>query len=110
LNLDQLNALNRLMLDLRWLVTEGFVAEYSDGRLVAHPVMTPQAQAQEERGGHAPEAASVEPTAESAPASDAAQSEATPEAVSTPPDEVATAPAETPAAPVAEPPSATPAS
>jgi hypothetical protein len=41
LTLDQINALNRLMLDLRWLVSEGYVAEYSDGRLMAHPVMAP---------------------------------------------------------------------
>lgn len=41
LTLEQIQALNRLMLDLRWLVSEGYVAEYSDGRLTAHPVMAP---------------------------------------------------------------------
>src|SRR5690625_2273149 len=30
--------LKRLHLDLRWLVSEGYVTEYSDGRLLVHPV------------------------------------------------------------------------
>ncbi len=41
------------MLDLRWLVSEGYVAEYSDGRLVAHPVMAPSAPKTSE-GSHGP--------------------------------------------------------
>jgi hypothetical protein len=31
--------LNQLMLDLRWLITEGYVTEYGDGRLYAAPPM-----------------------------------------------------------------------
>jgi hypothetical protein len=102
-----MNALNRLMQDLRWLVTEGFVAEYSDGRLVAHPVMTPQAQAQEEKGAHAPEAP-AEPAPESAPAPEAPPAtEAVPEASAE-----ASAPAapEPAAVPTEEPPPPAPAS
>lgn len=38
---EQKSALNRLLMDLRWLVGEGYVAEYSDGRLYAHPVVEP---------------------------------------------------------------------
>ena len=29
--------LRHLMLDLRWLITEGYVTEYGDGRLFAPP-------------------------------------------------------------------------
>lgn len=36
---DDLKRLNQLMLDLRWLVTEGYVTEYGDGRLFASPPM-----------------------------------------------------------------------
>ncbi|MEC8332535.1 MAG: hypothetical protein VXZ83_00250 [Verrucomicrobiota bacterium] len=32
--------LRQLMLDLRWLITEGYVTEYGDGRLFAPPPMT----------------------------------------------------------------------
>ncbi len=32
----------KLLLDLRWLVTEGYVAEYSDGRLYVHPAQNPE--------------------------------------------------------------------
>jgi hypothetical protein len=32
----------KLLLDLRWLVTEGYVAEYSDGRLYVHPAQKPE--------------------------------------------------------------------
>ena len=31
--------LHQLMLDLRWLITEGYVTEYGDGRLFAPPPM-----------------------------------------------------------------------
>ncbi|RKX36388.1 MAG: hypothetical protein DRP71_00365 [Verrucomicrobia bacterium] len=34
---DKKEALKRMAMDLRWLVTEGYVAEYSDGRLFAAP-------------------------------------------------------------------------
>ncbi|WP_442887626.1 hypothetical protein [Congregicoccus parvus] len=45
---EQKTALNRLALDLRWLVAEGYVAEYSDGRLFAHPMMEPERAGQSE--------------------------------------------------------------
>lgn len=38
---EQKSALDRLLMDLRWLVGEGYVAEYSDGRLFVHPVVEP---------------------------------------------------------------------
>ncbi len=39
LTADQQKVLNQLMLDLRWLITEGYVTEYGDGRLFAPPPM-----------------------------------------------------------------------
>ncbi|MGH8020199.1 MAG: hypothetical protein ACREIA_18360, partial [Opitutaceae bacterium] len=59
LTTEQKAALGRLALDLRWLVSEGYVAEYSDGRLFAHPIMEPEHAAQENAGsGHEPAASS----------------------------------------------------
>ena len=34
------NAIRDLLNTIRWLVSEGYVTEYSDGRLYAHPVLT----------------------------------------------------------------------
>lgn len=39
---DQGEKLRRMNNDLRWLVTEGYVTEFSDGKLFAPPPMTPQ--------------------------------------------------------------------
>jgi len=36
---DEQSKLRQLMLDLRWLITEGYVTEYGDGRLFAPPPM-----------------------------------------------------------------------
>jgi len=36
---DEQKRLNQLMLDLRWLIVEGYVTEYGDGRLFAAPPM-----------------------------------------------------------------------
>jgi hypothetical protein len=36
---DEQKKLNQLMLDLRWLITEGYVTEYGDGKLYAPPPM-----------------------------------------------------------------------
>ena len=36
---EGLKSLNQLMLDLRWLITEGYVTEYGDGHLFAPPLM-----------------------------------------------------------------------
>jgi hypothetical protein len=46
LNPDEQKKLNQLMLDLRWLIVEGYVTEYGDGRLFAAPPM-PEAKAKE---------------------------------------------------------------
>ena len=44
---DDQKRLNQLMLDLRWLITEGYVTEYGDGRLFAPPPMPePKKQAE----------------------------------------------------------------
>ncbi|PXA04210.1 hypothetical protein DDZ13_06630 [Coraliomargarita sinensis] len=37
LSADEQEKLNQLMVDLRWLITEGYVTEYGDGRLFAPP-------------------------------------------------------------------------
>ncbi len=39
LTADEQAKLNQLMLDLRWLITEGYVTEYGDGKLFAAPPM-----------------------------------------------------------------------
>jgi len=39
LSAEDQKRLNQLMLDLRWLITEGYVTEYGDGRLFAAPPM-----------------------------------------------------------------------
>ena len=57
----------KLLLDLRWLITEGYVAEYSDGRLFVHP---PQKSEEKKKD--------KTPAAETAPHAGAAQ-EAAPE-------------------------------
>ena len=48
--------LKRLWMDLRWLVTEGYVTEYSDGKLFAAPPMSPQLQKSEEAANAAADA------------------------------------------------------
>ncbi|MEC8209265.1 MAG: hypothetical protein VX051_02290, partial [Verrucomicrobiota bacterium] len=58
--------LRQLMLDLRWLITEGYVTEYGDGRLFAPPPM-PDAKPKE------PRASKVESGVESDPEAKAKQ-------------------------------------
>jgi hypothetical protein len=48
--------LKRLWMDLRWLVTEGYVTEYSDGKLFAAPPMTAQQQKSEDAANAAADA------------------------------------------------------
>lgn len=48
--------LKRLWMDLRWLVTEGYVTEYSDGKLFAPPPMTAQQQKSEDAANAAADA------------------------------------------------------
>ena len=62
--------LRQLMLDLRWLITEGYVTEYGDGRLFAPPPM-PDAKPKEAK------APKVEPWQESDTESEAKQKVAT---------------------------------
>jgi hypothetical protein len=69
---EQKTALNRLALDLRWLVAEGYVAEYSDGRLFAHPMMEPERAGQPE--GAREEAEEQNATGEETPPVDHAES------------------------------------
>lgn len=47
--------LNRLNGDLRWLVTEGYVTEFIDGRLFAPPAMTEARKQEVEKDEHDPE-------------------------------------------------------
>ncbi len=87
--------LKRLWMDLRWLVTEGYVTEYSDGKLFAAPPMSPQLQKSEEAANAAADAAEEAARASSGASS---PSEAPPEepvaaAQEQPVAEVAAAPA-----------------
>ena len=115
---EQKAALNRLILDLRWLVAEGYVAEYSDGRLFAHPVLA-QGQTEPDEKDHEPSAGSEsaqagEASAEAAPAAEteavapAAESEPVAPVAEEVPVSEAPAP-EAPPAPESEPAPAAPA-
>ena len=61
---DEQKQLNQLMLDLRWLIVEGYVTEYGDGRLFAAPPM-PEAKPKQAKAPSedASEAANAEPQA-----------------------------------------------
>ena len=54
---EELKRFNQLMLDLRWLITEGYVTEYGDGRLFASPPL----EAKSKDSAKQPDAATVEP-------------------------------------------------
>ena len=56
---DEQKRLNQLMLDLRWLIVEGYVTEYGDGRLFAAPPM-PEAKPKEAKKPAAPKKAKAE--------------------------------------------------
>ncbi|MDQ5978193.1 MAG: hypothetical protein QG602_1167 [Verrucomicrobiota bacterium] len=47
---EQSEKLRKMSNDLRWLVMEGYVTEFSDGKLFAPPVMAPQAAKKAESG------------------------------------------------------------
>lgn len=79
-------ALRKLLTDLRWLVTEGYVTEFSDGRLFAPPPTRPQSKPDE----------SGDETEEHTDDSEAQDSEGEPV------EESETAPEAAPAAEVAE--------
>lgn len=93
---EQNEKLRKMGNDLRWLIMEGYVTEFSDGKLFAPPPMAPQAAKKAESGEEEhdpvdfPDAVSV-PVAEAAQVSEAA---AAPEAPAVPTAE--------PTAPVAE--------
>ena len=110
--------LKRLWMDLRWLVTEGYVTEYSDGKLFAAPPMTAQQQKSEDTANAAADAvedaaraaaeaaaANAEPAAPVAePVADAevaAPVEAPAQAEAPAPSSESAAPAETPSEPAA---------
>jgi hypothetical protein len=99
--------LKRLWMDLRWLVTEGYVTEYSDGKLFAAPPMSPQLQKSEEAANAAADAVedAARAAAETAAPTAAPAEEVTAQpaaAVETPPVE----PAAEPQTPEANPPPA----
>ena len=48
---EQADALRKMNNDLRWLVTEGYVTEFSDGKLFAPPPVAPQAAKRNEEHG-----------------------------------------------------------
>ena len=71
LSADEQTRLNQLMLDLRWLIVEGYVTEYGDGRLFAAPPM-PEAKAKPTaKDTSAPEASQTAVQAAEAPAAEA---------------------------------------
>ena len=99
---EQADRLRKMGNDLRWLVSEGYVTEFSDGKLFAAPPMAPQAAKKAESGEEEhdpvdfPEApASAEATESRPPAAAAdapAQPEASPASESSPAAESTTAP------------------
>lgn len=82
---EQAEKLRKMSNDLRWLVMEGYVTEFSDGKLFAPPVMAPQAAKKAESGEEEhdpvdfPEASPVvtAPAADPAPASESAAAAST---------------------------------
>lgn len=88
----------RMQGDLRWLVTEGYVTEFLDGRLFAPPAMVDARKKEIESAEHDPENFPEVPAAEAAPAPAAT---AAPVAESAPVAEVGATAVETPAVPAA---------
>ena len=94
-------ALRKLLTDLRWLVTEGYVTEYSDGRLFAPPPARPQSStddAGEESDEHSEDSEVHEPEGASAP-----DGEVMPVEASAPESSTQETPIQAPAEPAAEP-------
>ncbi|HEU5079941.1 MAG TPA: hypothetical protein VFT72_12070 [Opitutaceae bacterium] len=86
--------LTRLNNDLRWLVTEGYVTEFIDGRLFAPPAMTEARKQEVEKDDHDPENFPEVPASSASETTPAAPSGETTAATETSPA--------TPAAPTAE--------
>ena len=106
LNPEQSEKLRKMSNDLRWLVMEGYVTEFSDGKLFAPPPMAPQSARKAETGEDEhdpvdfPEApASVEPSAVAEPMADNTAGEPVAPATETPASAGPTA--DRPAAPAA---------
>jgi hypothetical protein len=86
---EQSDKLRKMSNDLRWLVMEGYVTEFSDGKLFAPPVMAPQAAKKAESGEEEhdpvdfpeahPAVAATQVTEAPAPAEETAPVEAAPE-------------------------------
>ncbi|MBA3850193.1 MAG: hypothetical protein C0502_09400 [Opitutus sp.] len=112
---EQAEKLRKMNNDLRWLVMEGYVTEFSDGKLYAAPPMVPQAAKKADEHGEEhdpvdfPEApvsaeAAAAPVAEaSGEPAESAAAEPAPAAEPPPPDTPATEAPAADAAPVSDP-------
>lgn len=101
---EQAEKLRKMTNDLRWLVTEGYVTEFSDGKLFAPPPMVPQTGKKESDHGEEHDPVDF-PEAPVAPAPKAAPA-VTPAAPATPAADAPAAPADEAAAPAAAEPAA----
>lgn len=81
LNVEQREKMARMQGDLMWLVREGYVTEFIDGRLFAPPPMVEARKKEVESEDHDPENFPEAPPADPAPAAPTAPAESTPEAV-----------------------------
>ncbi len=89
---EQAEKLRKMNNDLRWLVTEGYVTEFSDSKLYAPPPLVPQAGKRADE--HAEEHDPVDfPEASAPPAAAPARPEAPPPPAAVPPVPVPEAPA-----------------
>jgi hypothetical protein len=88
---EQAEKLRKMGNDLRWLVMEGYVTEFSDGKLFAPPPMAPQAAKKAEMGDEEhdpvdfPDAPAPAPVAAAAPAPVETPAEVAPENASVEP-------------------------
>lgn len=100
LTVEQREKIARLSGDLRWLVTEGYVTEFIDGRLFAAPPMVEARKKEIERDEHDPENFPDAP-AEAVASTKSAAASAAPAPVESAPEEPASAAPET-AAPASD--------
>jgi hypothetical protein len=77
---DQAEKLRKMNNDLRWLVTEGYVTEFSDGKLYAPPPVAPQAAKKAEEHGEEHDPVDFPEAPPAAPAAAAPKAEAAPAA------------------------------
>jgi hypothetical protein len=96
---EQQSRVARMQGDLRWLVTEGYVTEFLDGRLFAPPAMVDARKKEIESAEHDPENFPEVPASEQAPAAaPAVAAESAPAAATEPVAEAAAPVVEAPAA------------